>query len=155
MAIRANAEDVVRIQGKLDEVLPTVKAVVKALALEAKGKVDKAPRQPKQRMKFKTRRQRAYVLAAIREGLIDAPYRRAMSPGSEALSKSWTIGELEGGLAAVVGNDTSYGPLVQDRDEQSLFHKETGWITVQDVREKMQPTIMKKFQEAVRKALGG
>ena len=155
MASGADPGDVARIRGKLEEVLPVVKGVVKALALEAKGKISKAPRQPKHRMKFKSARQRAYVLAAIREGLIEVPYRRAMSPGSEALNKSWTIGELEDGLGAVVGNDTSYGPLVQDRDQQSLFHQETGWITVQDVREQMQPTITKKFQAAVRKALAG
>ncbi len=153
MASRAEEEDVRRIQGKLEQVLPAVKGAVKAVALEVKGMIATAPPQPTHKMRFKTGRQRTYVLAAIREGLIDVPYRRAMSPGSEALSKSWTISEINDGLGAVVGNDTSYGPLVQDREKQSLFHQETGWITVQDVQEQMQLDTEKKFGAAVRVAL--
>lgn len=157
MATHANADDIERINRKLGEVLPAVKAAVKAVALDVKGQVAKAPQKVGEgrKMQFKSMRQWLYVMKGLREGKIDSPYRRALTAGSEALSKSWAIGEINEGLGAVVGNDTSYGPFVQDRDSQHPFHAETGWVTVQDVREQMEPVVLKKFQTAVRKALGG
>lgn len=154
MAAKFSKEDIVRITGKLEAILPQVKAAGQAAALEVKGKVARAPKQPHRKMGFKSLRQRLFVIAAIQSGLIDYPYRRAMSPGSEALSKSWTIGEENGGLTHIVGNDTSYGPYVQG-EEQSSFHQATGWPTTEQVKEEMQPVIAERFQKAVRQALTG
>lgn len=154
MPSHVDPDDLARIQGKLEDILPVARATLQALAIEVKGKIAKAPKQPKHRMKM-TRKQRAFVMRAIREGLIEVPWRRAMSAGSEALSKSWATEIENDGLRAVIGNDTSYGPFVQDRENQSLFHQQTGWITVQDVQEQTQPVLAKKFASAVRKALGG
>ena len=109
-----------RIKGKLAEVLPVVKAVVKEMALEAKGKIARAPGQAEAGDEVQDAEAAVLRAGCDPGGLIDAPYRRAMSSGSEALSKSWTIGEIEGGLGAVVGNDTSYGPLVQDRESNLI-----------------------------------
>ena len=97
MATHVDAKDVARIKGKLEEILPAVKSAVKAVALEAKGKVAKAPGYigGSRKMKFKTPKQHFAVMKMLGKGLIPDPYRRAMSSGSEALSKSWTIGEIE------------------------------------------------------------
>jgi len=166
--ITIDKQDIARINGKLENVIPTVQAAIMGVALTIKGKVARAPRRKfdgivlgpngatttvANKMKFKSQRQHKYVMAAIREGLIEVPWKRAMSAGSEALSKSWTVSELNGGFGAVIGNDTSYGPWVQDRDRQSLFHAETGWVTVQAISDEMQPLIGKKIRRAVNRVL--
>jgi hypothetical protein len=51
---------------------------------------------------------------------------------SEDLRGRWTINE-ETALRIIIGNDTSYGPLVQDRAQQAWFHQAHGWQTAQDV----------------------
>ncbi|MDD2765847.1 MAG: hypothetical protein PHE83_17940 [Opitutaceae bacterium] len=156
MATGANPEDVERIMGKLENILPAVKAVVKAVAIEVKDKVAKAPPAPTgRRMPGLTQKQRFFLMKAIGSGLIQVPWRRAMSPRSESLSKSWAVAEEKEGLRQVIGNDTSYGPYVQDREKQNLFHTITGWVTVQDVQEEVAPTLADRYAKAVRKTLGG
>jgi hypothetical protein len=54
---------------------------------------------------------------------------------SEKHSKSWTGKSGAGGLRWTIGSDTTYGPFLQDEKKQTLYHKQTGWKTTDDVTE--------------------
>jgi hypothetical protein len=117
-----------RIQGKLKdlEAMRPVKAALKAAGLHIKGKVNVYPP--------------ASEANRPRKG---GWYERGYGPRwygggkktSQTLGRKWTIGERDGGMTVIVGNNVSYGPFVQDRDVQAWFHKKRGWKTIQDVAE--------------------
>lgn len=154
MSKRIELRGVERIMRKLNAVKPEVGEAVKAVGLEVKGMLAKYPRQRTGgRMQFKSLKQRRFVLYALRAGLIDVPYRRGQSAGSETLGRRWTIATKDEGLTAVVGNNVSYGPFVQDEDKQLPFHKITGWPTVQQAKKKWEPEFVKRVRQAVRGAL--
>lgn len=52
---------------------------------------------------------------------------------SETHGRGWTIKAQNQGLTQIVGNDTGYGPFLQDRNQQLSWHKQHGWKTIQDV----------------------
>ncbi len=95
---------------------------------------------------FRSEKSRRFFFWALREGKIEVPYRRGQSPGSEKLGTSWTTSVSADGRTGKVGNDASYGPLVQDRTRQTAYHKATGWNTVQDVVKKEQKAVLRFFQ---------
>ena len=74
---------------------------------------------------------------------------------SEVLGDHWTKRVEQGGMRGVVGNKVSYGPFVQDEDEQAPFHKEAGWRTIQEVAKRQAPRAIRRIQEAIRKILRG
>jgi len=76
-------------------------------------------------------------------------------PTSEELGRSWTTRVEQQGMRGVVGNKVSYGPFVQDEDEQAPFHKARGWRTIQEVAKRQAPKAIKRIQEAIRKILRG
>lgn len=76
-------------------------------------------------------------------------------PTSEELGRSWTTRVEQHGMRGVVGNDTSYGPFVQDEDEQAGFHKERAWRTIQDTAQIHAPRAIKRIRLAIRKILRG
>lgn len=94
----------------------------------------------------KTMRQFIFLVNAFREGLIDFPYRRGQSPGSEALGRKWTVEFRDEGKTAIVGNNASYARFMHDPDEQSHFHAEGGWKTTRQIAE--------EEADAVREILG-
>jgi len=51
---------------------------------------------------------------------------------SEQLQQSWTA-RMRGKYTGVLGNDTTYGPYVQDEKKQARFHRARGWKTIQDI----------------------
>lgn len=68
---------------------------------------------------------------------------------SERLGSKWAVKVESSGDRAVIGNNASYAPIVQDEDEQPAFHTARGWRTVQGaVREKGQG-IVDKIRAAV------
>lgn len=74
---------------------------------------------------------------------------------SETLGKSWTT-EVRGfaaGVRGIVGAKASYAPFVQDEDRQARFHKERGWLTVQDVLKRKTEAIVRLFEIAIAKVL--
>jgi len=99
---------------------------------------------------FKSDKQRRKVFALIREGEI--PYRRGQSSASEDLGQRWNV--RVSGLTATVGNNASYGPLVQDRKQQAMYHRITGWTTIQDVAEQEGPEVVRIISKHIDKALG-
>jgi len=77
---------------------------------------------------FVSDKQRRYFFWALREGIIEVPYRRGQSPGSEDIQQAWNV-KPEGWSRVIVGNDTTYGPLVQGAGTQTAYHQQTGWKT--------------------------
>lgn len=134
------------------ELVPTVEAV----AVEVKGAISKYPDGNQHRPQpFKSARQRAYFFWALKEGLIEVPYRRGQSPGSEDLGQSWTVKGMKGGLQQIIGNDTSYGQLVQGPDTQTAYHAETGWKTTDEVIEEKAEKALREIQKRVDQLLAG
>jgi hypothetical protein len=76
----------------------------------------------------KTRRQRLFLIWAIREGLITIPYRR-----TGGLGRRWTVDLRDGGKTAVVGNNAPHVRYMHADGEQSLFHAAGGWKTDKQV----------------------
>lgn len=91
------------------------------------------PRQLGRKQPPKTLRQRLFLIWAFATGVLDFPYRRGRSPGSEALGRRWTIQFRDNGKTAVVGNNASYARYMHDPADQSYFHKEGGWKTSRQV----------------------
>lgn len=65
--------------------------------------------------------------AQLREGKIDVPYVRGISPGSERLGQKWKVRKQFNRV--MIRNDASYAAKVQGR-AQHPYHKKTGWLTV-------------------------
>jgi hypothetical protein len=101
---------------KVGSLAPVKKGLGKG-AVHVKGKIADPP-QVKRRpvAQFWTDKQRRGFFAKLRSGEIEVPYYRRINKNSEDLSHSWTVRSGKGGLEWRVGNDTTYGPLVQDRD---------------------------------------
>lgn len=94
---------------------------------------------------FKTEKQRRYVFWALRKGLIVIPYFRGQNPRSERLGSRWTV--RSGTNRVIVANNASYAGLVQG-DEQTHYHKETGWRTGRDVVTRDRDEIVKEISDA-------
>jgi len=151
---RVELEGLERIIAKLNAVRPEIKEAVKAVGLEIKGVMAKYPAQRKgQKQEIKSKRQLNYLRYAIRNEIIDVPYRRGVSAGSQTLGRRWTVGIEDDGLTAVVGNNVKYGPFVQDEDSQLAMHEATGWMTVQQAEKEWKPEFAKRVRAAVRGAL--
>lgn len=82
---------------------------------------------------FQTDRQRRGYFAKLRDGEIQVPYHRGESPGSQRLKASWTQRTTNGGMTVILGNDTTYGPLLMEGRTQSLFMQRLGWKTTDEI----------------------
>lgn len=134
------------------EFLPVLAQGVETAGLWVKGYMAKYPPSRRGPQPFKTLKQQKFFFWALREGYIDVPYRRGMSPKSESLADAWTVVMRNGGREAVVGNDTSYGPWVQDEDKpQSYYHKKTGWPTKQEVIRTQGPKVRDVILQEIQK----
>ena len=117
------------------------KKALKAGAVHLHAKIRRAPKVSRRRnMRLygnspdAIRNRRGYFYH-LQKGDIDVPYYRGSSKSSEKLSDGgWSISTEMDGWRAVVGTSVSYAPLVQDRDEQTSYHAQTGWETVQGVK---------------------
>ena len=132
--------------------LAPLRAGVAAAALQIKGYIARYPPKRPREMRF-TDRQRRFFFWALRQGIIEVPYQRGQSPGSEDLSQRWTIKLRQHGLTAIVGNNASYVRYVQDRDRQSSYHK-GNWQTAQDVAERHAAEVTNIIRLAIEQALG-
>ena len=136
--------------GKLD----VIKAGMKEAADHVKGKLGKSNYPPRKYLPqpFKTDKSRRFFFAALKDGRIQVPYRRGQKPMSEDLGLSWTIKARKGGLQQVVGNNVSYGPLVQG-DEQSGYMKAIGWKNTDQIAKAESAAVNKILSETINKAL--
>ncbi len=104
---------------------------------------------------FKTERQRRGFFAKLRSGEIEVPYHRGESPGSQRLKAGWAVAAENDGLTVVVGNDATYGPLAQDREQQSLYLRRVGWVTIQDTLAAEGDHVLGLLSDAVEDSLKG
>ena len=136
--------------GKLD----VIKAGLKEAGTHVKGKLGPSNYPPRKYLPqpFKTDKSRRFFFAALKDGRIQVPYRRGQSPGSEDLGQKWTVKARKGGLQVVVGNNVSYGPLVQG-PEQSGYMKAIGWKTTDQIAKEETAAVNKILAAAIEKAL--
>jgi len=138
--------------------LEPVKIGVQAAAVHVKGKAAIAPRVSRRPQPFVSDRQRRGFFYHLKMGDIVVPWRRAISKGSQDLEHSWWIKTRDRGLAAVVGNDTTYGPLVQaakdtGHGKQAQYHKIAGWKTDETILAENQDAIKRIIQQEIEKEL--
>lgn len=127
-----------------------VRGMRKATALVQREIAVYPPAQP-QPMVWASERQRRFVMAAIREGRIQVPYRR-----TGTLGKRWTS-EVAGEGADVVGrvgNNTTYGPFVMDKKLQAAYHQGV-WPVAMDVVEEHRGEIVQCFVDVAQEGLAG
>ena len=74
---------------------------------------------------------------------------------SEKLGQHWTtkVTQQTVGYEGRVGNNVSYGPLVQSSAFQTRTHKRTGWVTDEQVLTEEAPAIVRDFAKAIEEAL--
>jgi len=83
---------------------------------------------------FFSDRQRRYFFWALREGIINVPYRR-----TGALAAGWKVDVS--GTQATVTNAVPSAPYVQSRPRQSRMMTMIGWPTVEDYVDKYEGEI--------------
>lgn len=66
---------------------------------------------------------------------------------SQTLGRRWTTRVAD--TWAKIGNNASYAMYVQDEDMQAAFHKERGWVTVQDEGEKAMEEALRKVEAEI------
>ena len=150
----------IRIEGldklvrKLDglEGLKVVKGGIKAAALHVKGKIAKYP-PGSDANESGPYPKRWYVRGQGQFwSRVDGTF--GVRKTSEDLGQKWTIKTRDDGLTAIVGNNVSYGPFVQDEERQASFHKKRGWKTTQDVAREESDEVQEMLIRAINKALG-
>lgn len=80
---------------------------------------------------FKTDAQRRAFFAKLRAGAIIVPYPRGTAPNSQRTSTRW--GEVMQGNSVIVGNSANNAPLLYSKSQQSMYHKQTGWKTDEQI----------------------
>lgn len=139
---------------ELRDLVPA-RAALRAGALMLRGALAAYPPASRRPQPLRTDRQRRGFFYRLHHGLIDVPYRRGSSPGSETLGRRWTIGEEDDGRRQVIGNNARYGRPVQDADYQTAYHRDTGWPTVQGVEESEGPKVFDLVKAYVDEHLAG
>jgi hypothetical protein len=142
--------------------LKSMAAAVNAAAVHVKRKIATYPARvlgmPNPNLygnSAKAAKMRRGFFARLREGKIDVPYRRGASPGSKTLGKKWNISTANAGLTATVGNNVSYGPLVQSDAKQTAYHAAVGWKTVEEVAEDERETVTDLLAQELERIVGG
>lgn len=162
----------IRIEG-LDELIAKINtleqlkglaSVMKAAALHVKGKIAQYP--PRSHAKnpalygksARAAKMRRGFFAKLKSGEIEVPYRRGVSPGSERLGAKWTV-RATGGTGAgmhlqqTIGNNVSYGPLVQSDKRQTAMHAAGGWKTVEQVAHEERGAVVRKVRQELERIL--
>jgi len=145
---------------KLEKIgkLEPVKAAIKAGGKYLKGRIARYP--PRKHVSIQevggwaSEKQRRWFFANLREGKIDVPYRRGISPGTERLGQKWTEQIRDGGFTVVVGNNVSYARFVQKPGEQTSMMKKIGWKTTVQVADEEARKVQNDVKNAIMKAIG-
>jgi hypothetical protein len=137
--------------------LRKVHAGIRAAGMYIKGKIAKYP--PRKHVSiaslggWKSDKQRRWFFWALKEGKIDVPYRRGISPSSEALGRKWTSRYDRSKFEAVVGNNVSYARFVMG-DKQTKMMKRIGWKSIETVATEETKRVQEYVFDAVRRAIG-
>jgi len=156
--IRVDADDLIRKLTNLAQ-FRKVRAAIVVAGKHIRGKIAKYPgAHHEPAMPPATSwgaKQRRGFFAKLRSGEIEVPYRRGASPGSEKLGSKWTTQSANAGMTAIVGNNTSYGRMVQDAEKQAVYHTAGNWPTIQDVTRDEGPTVVQYIREAIQREIDG
>lgn len=152
---------IIKIEGLADllrkikriEQMERVKAALKAAAVHVKGKIATYPGPGHRPQPFKSDKQRRGFFAKLKKGEIEVPYRRGSSPGSQRLGTRWTVESRNDGWTQVIGNNASYGPLVQGPQTQTSYHATTGWKTTAQVADAEAATVTQYVTRAIEREL--
>jgi hypothetical protein len=101
---------------------------------------------------FKTDKSRRYFFWALKKGIIDVPYRRGQSSGSEALGRKWTSKYNRNKFESVIGNNATYARLVMG-GKQTKMMKMIGWKTVDKVAKEETKKVGEMVFRAVKRAI--
>lgn len=99
--------------------------------------------------KFKSEKQRRYVMAAIRRGEIKIPYVRT---GKLGQAWTWKVTESANGLTGVVGNNINYARYVQNVTLQARMHQ-GNWRTDAQALTRFRPVVLARFKRAIDRAI--
>jgi hypothetical protein len=136
-------EEVFRKLDGLDDPAVFFRPMTEATA-HVQNKIAQYPPSPAGRKQgFKTDKQRRYFFWALKNGKITLPYKR-----TGTLGRKWTTSVSADGRTGRVGNNTPYARVVQDSsyEKYSHYHKETGWITIQNVAKNEQRAVTGYFE---------
>jgi hypothetical protein len=118
--------EVVIPKGLLEKIHNTYKElaepVLVAIATETQNELAnlKPPPPARGSNRFVSEKQRRYVMAAIREGKIEVPYKRGSSPGSQRMSRSYRL--VRAPNTVFLSNSATYVNYVVG-EEQSRIHR--------------------------------
>lgn len=87
-----------------------------------------------------SRKQRIFLIMAIREGRISVPHRR-----TGGLGRMWDILFRDNGKTAIVENPTTGAEFVQGGTSQSAFHRQGGWQTDRQVAKQESSAVQRIF----------
>jgi hypothetical protein len=110
--------------------------VLTAVATEVQTELsEQKPPSPKRgAMKFTSRKQRAFVMASIRDGSIKVPYKRGLDAKSERMNRSFKL--VNGNLSVQLHNMASYMRYVIG-NIQARIHQNR-WMTGEQAVRKVQ-----------------
>lgn len=103
---------------------------------------------------WKSEKQRRYFFFALRKGVIQVPYRRGLSPGSQRLGRSWTAKAIND-TSVAIGTNVTYARMVKDEGQQTKYMKAVGWTTIQQDIQRGRRATLNAMNAAIRKALTG
>lgn len=112
----------------------------------------KAPSPSGKKMQFVSAKQRAYVIWAIKQGIINVPYRRTGDYG-----RSFEKQPNSTGMSLVSG--LSYAPYVRGPgsgggDPQAAYHK-GNWDTLDTLAEQLEPQARDVAEQVIVKEIAG
>jgi len=99
-----------------------VEPTLVAVATETMHKLQsqKPPPPPRGKMRFKSERQRKFVMMSIRNGSIDVPYRRGISANSQRMNRSFRL--VKSPQSVYLTNTATYHRYVIG-DKQAEIHR--------------------------------
>lgn len=103
---------------------------------------------------WQSAKQRRYFFFALRKGVIQVPYRRGLSPGSQRLGRSWTAKHVDD-TSVAIGTNVTYARMVKDEQQQTRYMKAVGWTTIQQDIERGKREVMNTMNTVIRRALTG
>lgn len=89
-----------------------------------------------QPVKWASEKQRTWYFANRAKAGVPMKYTRISDPWSQKLKHSWVVEET-GEAAAVLRTPVTYAPFVQCKELQQPMHKATGWITDEEVLQRL------------------
>lgn len=153
MPVTITIEGVDRLQSRFDraKTLDVLQApMLRSLArLEDGIKTYPEPIAPGVWARMTTPRQKRAFFAKLRAGQVTG--KRTGTLGRRWTSRTYTSG---GTLIGEWGNNTQYGPYVQDEDVQARFHQGR-WLTTRHVLDNAAAAIQQDFAIAIERALTG